>query len=62
MFNPVKKVRAWNLNRKQVEVDKEYERFGFTDEVLEKQVAINEARHKHDITDESKLVYDKYVQ
>ena len=62
MFNPIKKVRAWNLNRKQAEVDKLQDRFGFTDEVLEKQVEINRARHKHDIPDESKLVYGKYVQ
>ncbi|WP_296789878.1 hypothetical protein [uncultured Methanobrevibacter sp.] len=62
MFNPIKKVIGWNLNRKQAEVEKLMEEEGFTDEVLEKQVAINEARHKHDITDESKLVYDKYVQ
>lgn len=62
MFNPIKKVIGWNLNRKQAEVEKLMEEEGFTDEVLEKQVAINEARHKYDITDESKLVYDKYVQ
>lgn len=62
MFNPIKKVIGWNLNRKQAKVNKLMEEVGFTDEVLEKQVAINEARHKHDITDESKLVYDKYVQ
>ena len=62
MFNPIKKIIAWNLNRKQADVEREMELYGFTDEVLEKQVAINEARHKHDITDESKLVYDKYVQ
>lgn len=62
MFNPVKKVRAWNLNRKQEKVNKLMDEVGFTDEVLEKQVAINEARHKHDIIDESKIVYDKYVQ
>ena len=62
MFNPVKKVRAWNLNRKQAEVDKLHERFGFTDEVLEKQVKINKARRKHDIPDENKLVYKEFSQ
>ena len=62
MFNPVRKVRALNLNRKQAEVDKLQDRFGFTDEVLEKQVKINEDRNKHDIPDESKVVYEKYVQ
>ena len=62
MFNPIKKIIGWNLNRKQADVERDMERFGYSDEILERQVAINEARHKHDIIDESKIVYDKYVQ
>ena len=62
MFNPLKKIIAWNLNRRQADLNREYERYGFTDEVLEKQVAINEARHKYDIPDESKIVYENFVQ
>ncbi|WP_296882085.1 hypothetical protein [uncultured Methanobrevibacter sp.] len=62
MVNPVKKIRAWHLNRKQSKVDALYAEVGFTDEVLEKQVEINKARNKHDIPDESKVVYEDFVQ
>ena len=62
MFNPIKKIRAWNLNRKQVDVIALQNKFGFTDEVLEKQVAINEERHKHDIPDESEFLFEEFVQ
>ena len=62
MFNPIKKIRAWNLNRKQADVKQQMDKFGFTDEVLEKQVAINEARRKHDIPDESEFIYKEFVQ
>ena len=62
MFNVVKKVRAWNLNRKQAEVNKLQDRFGFSDDVLEKQVEINKARNKHDIPDKSEVINGEYVQ
>ena len=51
-----------HLAKKQKEVDELYEKEGLTDEVLDKQIAINKLRHAHDITDESELIYEEYVQ
>lgn len=62
MFNPIKKIIGWNLNRKQADIKKDMERFGYSDDILERQVEINQKRNKYDITDESELVYEDYVQ
>ncbi len=51
-----------HLARKQKEVDKLYAEHGLTDEVLDKQIAINKLRHAHDIVDESEKIYKDYVQ
>ena len=51
-----------HLARKQKEVDKLYAEHGLTDEVLEKQIAINQLRHAHDIPDKSETIYEEYVQ
>ncbi len=51
-----------HLARKQQEVDELYAEHGLTDEVLDKQIAINKLRHAHDITDESELIHEDYVQ
>ena len=61
-MNPIRKYRKWKLNREQQKVNALLEKEGFTDEVLEKQVAINKKRAKHSIVDESKIIHDKYVQ
>ncbi|MBQ6099254.1 MAG: hypothetical protein IJL02_05255 [Methanobrevibacter sp.] len=62
MFNPIKKVIAWNLNRKQADIKHDIERFGYSDEILERQVKVNQKRAKYNITDESELVNEDYVQ
>ena len=51
-----------HLARKQKEVDELYEKHGLTDEVLDKQIAINKLRYAHNIPDESCKVYEEYVQ
>lgn len=51
-----------HLAKKQKEVDELYEKHGLTDEVLDKQIAINKLRHAHDIVDESEKVHEDYVQ
>ena len=51
-----------HLAKKQKEVDELYEEHGLTDEVLDKQIAINKLRHAHDIPDESEMVHEDYVQ
>lgn len=61
-MNPVKRYRKWRINREQEKVTQLLEKDGFTDEVLERQVAINKKRAKHGIIDESKIIQDRYVQ
>lgn len=51
-----------HLKKKQKEVDKLYDEHGLTDEVLDKQIAINKLRHAHDITDKEKVIHKTYVQ
>ena len=58
----LKRYHKWRINREQKKVNDLLEQDGFTDEVLEKQVAINRKRAKHNIVDESKIIHDKYVQ
>lgn len=63
MKNPIKLIRAWNLNRKQADLNREYERYGLTDDVLAKQVELNKKRRELDIPDESKIINDEgFVQ
>lgn len=50
------------LAKMQKEVDKLYDKYGLTDEVLDKQIEINKLRHEHDISDESNRINKKYVQ
>ena len=51
-----------HLAKKQTEVDQLYKKHGLTDEVLDKQIAINKLRHAHDITDKENTTYEEYVQ
>ena len=51
-----------HLKRKQEELNELFRKDGLTDEVLDKQIAINKLRHAHDIPDESEKVYKDYVQ
>lgn len=62
MKNPIKIIIGWNLNRKQADLNEKYELYGLTDELLEKQVAINRKRNKHNISDKNNIVYEDFVQ
>ena len=62
MKNPIRIIQAWNLNRKQADLNEKYELYGLTDELLEKQVAINRKRNKHNISDKNNIVYEDFVQ
>lgn len=62
MKNPIKIIRAWNLNRKQADLNKKYELYGLTDEILDKQVEINKRRHELDIRDKNNVIYEDFVQ
>ena len=48
-------------NRQRV-INKQYKKEGLTDDVLKKQVELNQLRHKYNISDETKQVYDNFVQ
>lgn len=61
-MNPFKKIIAWDLNRKQAGLNKEYDRFGLTDEVLDNQVKLNRKRNKWNIPDEDNFIYENFVQ
>ena len=61
-MNIVKKLREWNINRKQKDIKKEMELYGVSDKLLEKQIALNIERNKHDIPDEHYMNDDGYVQ
>ena len=63
MENKIAKVyKKYSLRNRQRKVNKMYEEDGLTDEVFNEQLAINQERNKHDITDEEQVVYDGYVQ
>ena len=59
---PKKFLKVIELKNKQRSVDKQIEKEGFTDEVLEAQIEINKERSKHDIADSKKYVHEKFVQ
>lgn len=50
------------LKRLQDECNTLYANYGASEEVINLQVAINGVRAKYDVTDDSELVYDKFVQ
>lgn len=60
------KINRINLTRKldkmQNKVNKLYEKEGATDKVIEKQLEINEIRHKENIPDTTELIYKNFVQ
>lgn len=50
------------LQDKQKIINEKYEKEGLTDEVLDLQVELNTKRHKLNISDETKRIYDRFVQ
>ena len=58
----IKKLRAWNINRKQADIKKEMELYGASDKLLEKQIALNIERNKYDIPDPKFLNDEGFVQ
>lgn len=62
MKNPIRIIQAWNINRKQSDLNKKYELYGLTDEILDKQVELNKKRHELDIRDKNNVIYEDFVQ
>lgn len=56
MFNLIKRFHQWNIDRKQADLDKEYELYGYSDELLEKQVKLNQIKYQKNIK------RDEYLQ
>lgn len=54
--------RNIQLKNRQRAVNKQYEKEGLTDDVLEKQVEINTLRNQLDIPDSDEFVYEDFVQ
>lgn len=50
------------LNKKQKEIKEEYEKEGATDEIIEKQLILNGARHLFNIPDNDEKIYKEFVQ
>lgn len=50
------------LDNLQQECNKLYEEYGLINEVMDLQLVINSLRNKFDLVDESKQVYDEFVQ
>ena len=57
-----KRVRKYFIDRKQADINKKYERFGMSDELLDEQIKLNIKRNKHDIPDETEFIHEEFVQ
>ena len=50
------------IKNKQRVINRLYDKEGLTEDVLKKQVEVNNLRHEHDIPDETSFVYEDFVQ
>jgi len=57
-----KKLIGLLLNVEQRIVNQLYKHEGASDYVLQKQLKINKERNKHNISDKSKRIYERFVQ
>lgn len=63
MLNILNIFRKWDIDRKQKDLNKRFEKYGLTNEVLEEQVKINSLRNRYNIKDESEIINDEgFVQ
>ena len=62
MMKFVNRIREHFINREQEKIKEKIEKEGLTDELLERQVKLNQKRNKHDISDKSKRIYKRFVQ
>lgn len=58
----VNRIREHFINREQKKIEAKIEKEGLTDELLERQVRLNQKRNKHDISDKTKRIYKRFVQ
>ena len=57
--NYLRKIQYKNRQRS---INKQYQKEGLTDDVLRKQVELNQQRHKHNIPDSHHKIFKEYVQ
>lgn len=57
-----KKIVNQELNKVQDEINKEYEKNGLTDDVLDKQVAMNTIRNLLNLPDDKEKIYKEFTQ
>ena len=50
------------LSLQQKQINRQYKKDGLTDEILDRQIALNTKRHELDIPDGSNKINGKYVQ
>ena len=62
MMKFVNRIREYFINREQEKIKEKIEKEGLTDELLERQVRLNQKRNKHDISDKTKRIYKEFVQ
>ena len=62
MMKFVNRIREYFINREQEKIKEKIEKEGLTDELLERQVKLNQKRNKHDISDKTKRIYKEFVQ
>lgn len=62
MMKFVNRIREHFINREQKKIEAKIEKEGLTDELLERQVRLNQKRNKHDISDKTKRIYKRFVQ
>lgn len=59
----IKKIKGIYYNHQQNKINKEYEKNGLTDSVLDAQLALNKKRNANDICDKKEIINkDGYVQ
>lgn len=63
MLDKAKKfLKIIQLKNKQRDIEKKYQKEGLSDEVIDAQVEINKLRNELDLPDETKFVFENYVQ
>lgn len=61
--NIFKVYKTVNLRNRQRKLNKDFEKNGLTNEILNEQIRINKERNKHNIVDDTKeTLYEEYVQ
>lgn len=50
------------LDYQQEKINKKYEKYGLSDEILDEQIKINKKRNQYNISDKNERIYKNWVQ